>query len=138
MSALIAKGDPKSAHGTALCWAARTIALCVGGGLILGMIAPDVVFMLQGATIEYVGPVWPVVLWFAPLLSAAISWRWHLIGGSLMTMSAIGIGATVALNPSPSGPEYQVVMIPIGLVVLGAGILHLVVWRKESSSRKTG
>ena len=76
------------------------------------------------------------LLWFAPLLSAAISWRWHLIGGLLMILTAIGVGANMALNPPTSGPEYLAVEVPIGVVVIAAGILHLVVWWKERQSKR--
>lgn len=131
------KGNPKTAHGTGLCWAARIIALCAGGCLALGVILPLLGSILHGDAAEDYYSVWGL-LWFTPLLSAAISWRWHSVGGWLMIIAAIGIGANMALNPSPSGPEYLVVQIPIALVFLGVGILHLVVWWKESCPRKTG
>jgi hypothetical protein len=127
--------NPRSEHGGGMCWAARIIALCVGGGLALGVILPIVASILDGYATEDYYSVWGL-LWFAPLLSAAISWRWHFIGGSLMIISAIGVGANVALNPSPSGPEYLVIEVPIGVVVLAVGILQLVVWWKEKQSKK--
>ncbi|MDM8000675.1 MAG: hypothetical protein QUS33_11985 [Dehalococcoidia bacterium] len=137
MSTLDARGDPKTAHGTGLCWAARIIALCAAGCLALGVILPVVESILHGDAAEDYYSVWSL-LWFMPLVAAVISWRWHSFGGSLMIIAAIGVGANMALNASPSGPEYLVVQIPIALVFLSVGILHLMVWWKESSSRKIG
>jgi hypothetical protein len=132
------RNSPKIKHRSGLCWAARTVALGVGGYLALVSLAPVLeTIMPHDYAVEVHCSVYALV-GFVPLLAAAIGWRWHLLGGLLMILTIAGISTNIALNSPPSELEYLVFAIPIAAAALAAGILQLVVWWMERVWRKQG
>ncbi len=116
-----------------LCWAARLLSL--GYGLVVALYAlgaghPIVIEYASRGEIEE--SMFALLNWlpfFIPLVLAVIAWRWHLVGGTLVTAVS---GAFYLYFILSSGTQWIVYLYM--LPILAGGLLHLVAWYKEKKT----
>jgi hypothetical protein len=121
-------------HGTGpLCWAARILAL--GYGLLIALYALAALIMTLIDHVSRgesaVSAAWLLVglPFFIPLALGAIAWRWHLIGGALITAGSVALYLFFVLAGDMQWGVH-LYMLPL----LAGGLLHLVVWYKEKGT----
>jgi hypothetical protein len=131
----------KPAHRKGWCWAARIISL-------LPAITPLVWIAAYAAAIDAVAygidaTLGFVVFALSPLV-ALIAWRWHLVGGLLLTIPAgfnVCLIAVSLINGDPYG-YYELdqsfvarAILPLWMAMFIGGLLHLIAWWKERVTR---
>jgi hypothetical protein len=122
--------SPSEERGTsALCWAARTVPLVVAIPLVAWMF-----YLLWVHTTTYVNdpaPLPMLAVFSVPLVFALIAWRWHLVGGVLLSaFAALVIVVPLILTGS------DFLLILVGAVLLAGGLLHLIVWWQEKRMQR--
>ena len=119
-----------------LCWAARLLAMGYGLLIALYTLGALIVTLIGGVSRGDTGE-WALWLlsglpFLAPLALAVIAWRWHLVGGTLITAGSVAL--YIFFFFARSGNMQSGIHLYI-LPLLAGGILHLVAWHKE---RKAG
>jgi len=112
---------------SALCWAARIVPLVV--------VIPLVPWVFYALVFTYPNDSPPFLreaAFLSPIVSAMIAWKWHLVGGAML--SALGI-LLIAVPLTLTG--FELLLILSGAVLLAGGILHLIVWWQERAAAKT-
>jgi hypothetical protein len=118
-----------------LCWAARLLSL--GYGLFIALYAlgagsPIVIeYASRGEIEKAVSALLNWLPFFIPLVPAVIAWRWHLVGGTLITAASVAFYLVFMFSSGTQWGAY-VCVIP----VLAGGLLHLVVWYKERRTNR--
>ncbi len=125
-SALLHRASP-------LCRAARLLAL--GYGLLIALYVLAVFMMVIAGHVSR-GEEWGSVIWllsglpfFLPLLLAVLAWRWHLLGGALITAGTMALYLILAL----AGDVQWGVHLYL-LPLLAGGVMHLLAWHAERKS----
>lgn len=123
----------QGAHGKALCWMARILSLPVA---IFGVIWMFYVPTTWEGGSDSVPLLLPLDL--IPLVLALIAWKWHLVGGTLLSAFGILLGVMGISSFSEEGPNHDYLYLtPIGAVLLTGGLLHVLAWAKERSGKRT-
>ncbi len=85
------------------------------------------------------GEEWGSALWvltglpfLLPLALAGLAWRWHLLGGALITAGSVVLYLLLGLAGDMRWGVH-LYMLPL----LAGGILHLLAWHKERKSDTT-
>ncbi len=119
-----------------LCWAARLLSL--GYGLLIALYALGVFIaasvgrgISRGEAVEWVLGLLFILLWFIPLALAVIAWRWHLVGGTLITAGSAGLYLFFAHSVNMQW-GIHLYLLPL----LAGGILHLLAWHMEKRTRQ--
>lgn len=119
-----------------LCWAARLLS--VGYGLLIALyalgvfVAASVGGGISGVgTAEWVVGLFLILLWFIPFALAIVAWRWHLLGGSLISAGSVALYLVFAHAGSITWGTYLHV-----LPLLAGGLLHMVAWHMEKRAEQ--
>jgi hypothetical protein len=111
---------------SALCWAARIVPLIV--------VIPLVPWMFYVLVFTYRNDAPPFLAeaaFLSPIVSALIAWKWHLVGGALLSALAILV---IVVPMVLTGFDFLLTLF--GTVLLAGGILHLIVWWQERRMQK--
>lgn len=109
-----------------LCWTARITSLAAGIGLF---------FLILRVSFDIPALVFLLV----PVL---IAWRAHLIGGILLALIALIAANQIIYIRSASQPygwermEAILIVLPVAVVYLISGVLHITVWWRETSEAR--
>ena len=111
-------------------WAARLLAL--GYGLLTALYLLGCALLIaigassRGETAETMLYLLAWLPALVPLLLAVLAWRRHLLGGALITASAVALYAFLGFRDSLQW-GWHVYLVPW----LAAGLLHLLAWHME-------
>ncbi len=119
------EGQGSAQHGRILCWIARVFSLPVA---IFGVLWMMYLPTTWGGSDSV---PWMLPLDLLPLIFALIAWKWHGIGGALLSGSGILLVVVGILARSTEGSHDFLFLTPIGGVLLAGGLLHSAAWMKE-------
>ncbi len=118
-----------------LCWAARLLASGYGLLIALYALGAFIVTLIghvsRGGNTEFMLGLLFVLPWFIPLALAVIAWRWHLVGGTLITAGSAGLYLFFAHSGNMQW-GIHLYLLPL----LAGGILHLLAWHMEKRTRQ--
>lgn len=113
-----------------LCWAARLLALGYGLLIALYVLGTWILVLMgktsRGQTAEAMTDLAGWLPFFIPLVLAVVAWRWHLVGGTLITAGSAGLYLYLLLVGNMQWGVHLYV-----LPLLAGGLLHLLAWHKE-------
>ena len=111
---------------SALFWAARIVPLIVVIPLV-----PWAFYVLVFTYRNDSPPFLAEAAFLTPIVSALIAWKWHLVGGALLSVLGILV-ITVPLILT----GLELLLVLFGAVLLAGGLLHLIVWWQERRIQK--
>lgn len=118
-----------------LCWAARLVAL--GYGLLIALYTIGALILTLAGSLSR-GETWGAAFWplfwlpfFIPLVLAVVAWRWHLVGGALITTGSVALYLFFIFSGDMQW-GIHLYMLPL----LAGGLLHLLAWYKEKRTRQ--
>lgn len=123
----------ESAHGKAVCWAARIVSLVVALPCAVWMFYLPIYWTTHGD--DPMPLLLPLDL--IPLVLGLISWRRHLVGGTLLGAFGILLLVVGINSRTEEGPNHDFLFLtPIGAALLIGGMLHIMAWVKESRGKR--
>ena len=121
-----------------MCWAARWISLAVGAWLAVMLLVIVALWSSGVLHYEYGSPA-ILLLLLVPLGLAALAWRQHFVGGVLITLlsTSLLVYSIVKVDSWDSAAPFNIfTIIPSCIVFLACGILHLIVWLRQTRPAK--